>query len=97
MCLESVWGPTALTAFRHSCSSNASSATHERENFPYRRWCRLATIEQHVRSHDYDDKLAVVEALAAPYALAFVYEIRRLDALLVGTRPRLRRATNQQG
>ncbi|HEX6641521.1 MAG TPA: hypothetical protein VF215_10440 [Thermoanaerobaculia bacterium] len=48
---------------------------------------QLAAIE-HVRSRDYDDKLAVVEALAAPYALAFLHEIRRLDALLLRHTPR---------
>ncbi|MEK6373214.1 MAG: hypothetical protein AABO58_11005 [Acidobacteriota bacterium] len=53
---------------------------------------RLAAIEQHVRTRGYDDQLAVVEALAAPYALAFLYEIRRLDALL---RPRSRRAAKK--
>lgn len=30
-----------------------------------------------------DDALARVEAYAGPYALAFVHEIRRLDAMLV--------------
>lgn len=55
---------------------------------------RLAAIE-HVRSRQYDDQLCVVEALAAPYALAFLHEIRRLDALL-RKRQRSRRATKQQ-
>jgi hypothetical protein len=55
---------------------------------------RLAAIE-HVRSREYDDQLSVVEALAAPYALAFLHEIRRLDALL-RERQRSRRATKQQ-
>ena len=41
---------------------------------------RLAEIE-HIRTRDYDERLAVVEALAAPYALAFLHEIRRLDEM----------------
>jgi hypothetical protein len=48
---------------------------------------RLAEIE-HVRTREYDDQLSVVEALAAPYALAFLHEIRRLDALLFKRRRR---------
>lgn len=51
---------------------------------------RLAEIA-HIRTREYDDKLAVVEALAAPYALAFVYEIRRLDELLLKRRKRAAR------
>lgn len=42
---------------------------------------RLAAIAT-IRTREYDDKLAVVEAYAAPYALAFLHEIRRLDVLL---------------
>jgi hypothetical protein len=42
---------------------------------------RLREIE-HVRTREYDDKLAVVEALAGPYALAFLHEIRRLDNMV---------------
>jgi hypothetical protein len=48
---------------------------------------RLAAIA-HVRTREYDDQLAVVEALAAPYALAFLHEIRRLDAMLLKRRKR---------
>jgi hypothetical protein len=55
---------------------------------------RLAAIE-HVRSRAYDDQLSVVEALAAPYALAFLHEIWRLDALL-RKRQRSRGATKQR-
>lgn len=33
---------------------------------------------------EHDIALARVEALAAPYALAFIYEIQRLDALRCG-------------
>lgn len=52
---------------------------------------RLQEIE-HIHTREYDDKLAVVEALAAPYALAFLHEIRRLDdMLLVGRRRKKRR------
>jgi hypothetical protein len=42
---------------------------------------RLAEIKR-TKTREYDDKLAVIEADAAPYALAFVYEIRRLEHLL---------------
>jgi hypothetical protein len=42
----------------------------------------------HIRTREYDDKLAVVEALAAPYALAFLHEIRRLDSMLLKRRKR---------
>jgi hypothetical protein len=45
---------------------------------------RLTEIEP-ITTRDYDDRLAVVEALAAPYAIAFLYEIRRLDDVLVDT------------
>jgi hypothetical protein len=38
---------------------------------------------EHARTGRYDDKLAIVEALAAPYALVFVHEIRRLDDLVL--------------
>lgn len=50
---------------------------------------RSANIE-HIRTRDYDDDLAVVEALAAPYALAFLHEIRRLDRMLLRRRRRRR-------
>jgi len=46
---------------------------------------RLRTIE-HTRARSYDDELAVIEVLAAPYALAFLHEIRRLDRLCVKQR-----------
>lgn len=46
---------------------------------------RLRDIEQHVRTPEYDEKLAIVEAHAAPYALAFLHEIRRLDKMLLGS------------
>ena len=52
---------------------------------------RLQTIE-HLRARAYDDKLAVVEELAAPYALAFLHEIRRLDRLV---RPRQSRSRHR--
>lgn len=52
---------------------------------------RLRAIE-HVRTREYDDHLAVVEALAAPYALAFLHEIRRLDRLVL----KLRRVQKRQ-
>lgn len=42
---------------------------------------RLSSIA-HIRTREYDDKLYAIEALAAPYALAFVYEIRRLERLV---------------
>lgn len=51
---------------------------------------RLAEIA-HVRSREYDDKLSVVEALAAPYALAFLHEIRRLDGMLLARRRKRQR------
>lgn len=41
---------------------------------------RLRAVER-LRATSYDDELGLVERLAAPYALAFLYEIRRLDAL----------------
>ena len=53
---------------------------------------RLAEIT-HIRTRDYDDKLSVVEALATPYALAFLHEIRRLDTVLL-RRHRRRRTTD---
>ena len=49
---------------------------------------RLQAIA-HVRTREYDDKLAVVEALAAPYALAFLHEIRRLDAMVFQQKKRI--------
>ena len=52
---------------------------------------RLTGISE-VRTRDYDDKLAVVEAVAAPYALAFLHEIRRLDKLLCKLPGRRRKA-----
>jgi hypothetical protein len=42
---------------------------------------RLASIS-HICTRDYDDALVLVEAFAAPYALAFFHEIQRLDALV---------------
>lgn len=51
---------------------------------------QLQEIE-HIRTREYDDKLAVVEALAAPYALAFLHEIRRLDDMLLARRRRTKR------
>lgn len=42
---------------------------------------RLASIA-HIRTREYDDKLGAIEQHAAPYALAFVSEIRRLEKLL---------------
>lgn len=48
---------------------------------------RMAAIAR-IRTPEYDDKLCQVEAVAAPYAIAFVYEIRRLQALLTVARPR---------
>lgn len=50
---------------------------------------RLSEI-QRIRTRDYDDKLAVIEADAAPYVIAFVYEIRRLEQLLARQRLPLR-------
>lgn len=49
---------------------------------------RLRAIE-HVRTREYDDTLAVVEALAAPYAIAFLHEIRRLDGMVLKRRRRI--------
>jgi hypothetical protein len=43
---------------------------------------RLRAIE-HVRTPDHDDRLSEIEAEAAPYALAFLYEIGRLDELVI--------------
>lgn len=51
---------------------------------------RLADIA-HIKTREHDDKLAVVEALAAPYALAFLHEIRRLDDMLLARRRRKKR------
>lgn len=42
---------------------------------------RLAGIA-HIRTREYDDNLDAIEAQAGPYALAFLYEIRRLERLL---------------
>jgi hypothetical protein len=42
---------------------------------------RLASIAP-IRSREFDDKLDAIERQAAPYALAFLYEIRRLEKLL---------------
>lgn len=42
---------------------------------------RLASIE-HITTREYDDQLDAIETLAAPYALAFLSEIRRLEKLL---------------
>jgi hypothetical protein len=42
---------------------------------------RLASID-HIRTREHDDQLDAIEALAAPYTLAFLYEIRRLERLL---------------
>jgi len=42
---------------------------------------RLARI-QDVRTREFDDQLAAIEAVAAPYALAFLVELRRLERLL---------------
>jgi hypothetical protein len=41
---------------------------------------RLATIAR-IRTREHDD-LDVIEAAAAPYALALYYEVRRLETLL---------------
>lgn len=57
---------------------------------------RLADLESG-RRRTYDVKLAVVEALAAPYALAFLHEIRRLDVLLRRCRRRERAAKLWRG
>jgi hypothetical protein len=42
---------------------------------------RLATIAS-IKTREYDDHLDVIEAAAAPYALALYYEVRRLETLL---------------
>jgi hypothetical protein len=42
----------------------------------------LASVS-HIRTREYDDRLAVIEARIAPYALAFYYEIRRLTKRVV--------------
>lgn len=42
---------------------------------------RLASIAD-LRGRTYEDRLAVIETLAGPYAIAFLHEIRRLDALV---------------
>jgi hypothetical protein len=42
----------------------------------------LQTIA-HIRTPEHDDLLSEIEAAAKPYALAFVHEIARLDALVV--------------
>ena len=56
---------------------------------------RMAAIAQ-VRGRAYDDQLAVVEALAAPYALAFLHEIRRLDTLLRRRRKHRRKSPQRR-
>ncbi len=43
---------------------------------------RLPDIEK-IATREDDDRLAAIEALAAPYAIAFLYEIRRLEDALV--------------
>jgi len=43
---------------------------------------RLTAIEP-ITTRDYDEQLTVIEALAAPYAIAFLYEIRRLEAVFL--------------
>ncbi len=48
---------------------------------------RLAAIAR-IRTPEYDDKLSQVEAAAAPYVIAFLYEIRRLETLLAGVQQR---------
>lgn len=42
---------------------------------------RLARLDR-VRTREHDDHLGVVEGVAAPYALALFYEVRRLETLL---------------
>lgn len=42
---------------------------------------RLASIAR-IRTPEYDEKLGQVEAVAAPYVISFLYEIRRLETLL---------------
>lgn len=42
---------------------------------------RLKALES-IRGRERDDALVLVEAYAAPYALAFFHEIERLDALV---------------
>jgi hypothetical protein len=48
---------------------------------------RLQAIE-HITTREHDDRLSVIEADAAPYALAFFLEIQRLDAAVIGRRRR---------
>lgn len=48
---------------------------------------RLKSIEN-IRTREHDDHLAVIQAIAAPYALALVHEIHRLDELVIGLRRR---------
>jgi hypothetical protein len=47
---------------------------------------QLLRAEMAVRGPHQDAHLTVVEAMAAPYALAFLFEIRRLDEM-VKSRP----------
>lgn len=42
----------------------------------------LKAIE-HIKTPEHDDRLSLIEAEAAPYALALFHEIRRLDGLLI--------------
>ncbi len=43
---------------------------------------RLAKLRRITRSDPFDEKLAAIEAIAAPYAIALLYEVRRLERLL---------------
>jgi hypothetical protein len=83
----------ARTLFSNSvCTTGAAALLRHQRSDGYGREAELqeviATIEARlagiddIRTREHDDKLDAIEALAAPYAFAFVYEIRRLERLL---------------
>jgi hypothetical protein len=47
---------------------------------------------EHIRTPEHDDRLTLIEAELAPYALALFYEILHLDGLLIGKHRRRRQA-----
>ena len=48
---------------------------------------RLAGLARIRTAAEYDEQLDALEAVAGPYAIAFVYEIRRLEQLLSAQQP----------
>lgn len=57
---------------------------------------RLTRIED-VCGREHDDRLAEIEAVAGPYALAFYYEILRLEKLIPRTRTHRASRRNAHG